>query len=294
MWRSTSSNTIERPGRSASGPRRLRARNILFALSAGFILLLFIVAAAAPVVAPFEPTGQDYTTTLARPGTRGHPLGTDDLGRDVISRVIYGGRSTLTVGSLTVSIALVTGLVLGLLAGLGGRWLDETLMLLMDGVLSFPAVLVAIAVVSVFGYGLTQVMVAMGFVFSPLFARIVRAETLRLKHEGYVESARALGSSLPRIVARHIVPNMVGRVIVQCSATFALSIVVEAGLSYLGLGTQPPNPSWGLMLKDARSYVFNAPWLALYPGLAIALTVLMFNILGDTLSDLLNPHSARD
>ena len=271
-------------------PLRATARRVLLGVSLSFIVILTVVAAAAPLVAPHDPTDQDYEATLLPPGSPGHVLGTDDLGRDLLSRVIYGSRSALLVGTISVSIALAIGLVVGLAAGMGPRWLDEGLMLLMDALLSFPTILVAIAVVSVFGFGLTQVMVALGVVFSPLFARLVRAETRSIRTEGYVLAARALGVPSAGIVVRHVLPNMVGRLIVQCSSIFALSIVVEAGLAYLGLGTQPPNPSWGLMLKDARSFAMYASWLAVYPGLAIALTVLGFNLLGDTLSDILSPR----
>jgi peptide/nickel transport system permease protein len=163
-------------------------------------------------------------------------------------------------------------------------------MLLMDSLLSFPTILLAITVVSFLGYGLLQVMLAIGIIYSPVFARLVRAETLALRHEGYVEASRALGTPILKIVFKHIIPNLLGRVIVQGSITFALSVVIEASLSYLGLGTQPPTPSWGLMLKDSRNYLVQAPWMALYPGLAIALTVLCFNIIGDTLSERLNPR----
>ena len=162
-------------------------------------------------------------------------------------------------------------------------------MLLMDGLLSFPTVLLAITVVSFLGYGLPQVMIAIGVIYSPTFARIVRAETLVIKTEEYVEASRALGTRLPVIVFRHIVPNLLGKVIVQASVTFALAVVVEASLSFLGLGMQPPAASWGLMLKDARSFLSQAPWMAIYPGLALALTVLCFNVIGDTLSERLNP-----
>jgi peptide/nickel transport system permease protein len=258
-----------------------------------YLGLLAFIAAAAPAVAPYDPTSQDYGSRLVEPGSPGHVLGTDDLGRDVLSRIIWGSRSALLVGVVSVSIALTIGLAIGLIAGLAGGRVEAALMLLMDGVLSFPTILLAIAVVTVFGYGLTQVMAAIGVVFSPVFARLVRARTLAIMQEGYVESSRALGTPLWRITAVHIVPNMAGEIIVQCSVTFALAVVIEAGLSYLGLGTQPPNPSWGLMLKDARNYLFSAPWLAIYPGVAIALTVLSFNILGDTLSEQLNPLSNR-
>lgn len=256
-----------------------------------FIGALIVVASAAPVIARYDPTDQNYDERLLRPGTPGHLLGTDDLGRDVFARIIYGSRSALQVGLISVSIALLLGMLIGLTAGMAGGAVENALMLAMDGLLSFPTILLAISVVTVFGYGLTQVMIAIGVVFSPVYARLIRAETLALKSEGFVMSARALGVSTVRIVFVHIVPNMLGKIIVQCSVTFALAVVIEAGLSYLGLGTQPPNPSWGLMLKDARNFLFNASWLAFYPGLAIALTVLSFNVLGDTLAERLNPLS---
>ena len=270
---------------------RRGARTTLMTFSLVYILLLIAAATAAPWAAPYDPTAQNYALRLAPPGTPGHPLGTDDLGRDVFSRIIFGSRSALFVGVLSVSIALGLGLVIGITAGWFGGWADNALMLLMDGMLSFPAVLLAITVVAMFGYGIGQVTAAIGLVFSPVLARVIRAETMVLKGEGYVESARALGTPVPVIVLRHILPNMAGKIIVQCSLFFALAVVVEAGLSYLGLGSQPPRPSWGLMLKDARNYVFRAAWLAVYPGLAVAMTVLSFNILGDTLSDRLNPLS---
>jgi peptide/nickel transport system permease protein len=163
-------------------------------------------------------------------------------------------------------------------------------MLFMDSVLSFPTILLAITVVSFLGYGLVQVMLALGIISSPIFARLVRAETLSIKTEGYVEAGRALGTPMIKIVFKHIVPNLLGKVVVQCSITFALSIVIEASLSYLGVGTQPPAASWGLMLKDARNYLVQAPWMAIYPGLCLAMTVLAFNIIGDTLAERLNPR----
>lgn len=277
------------PGGATRIRRRSGARALLMFIALAFICVLILSAAAAPLVSRYDPTDQDYEARLLPPGTDGHLLGTDDLGRDVFARILYGSRSALEVGLISVSIALVLGLIIGLTAGIAGGFAESALMLVMDALLSFPTILLAIAVVAVFGYGLAQVMIAIGVVFSPVYARLIRAETLALKSEGFVESARALGVPLWRIVSVHIVPNMLGKIIVQCSVTFALAVVIEAGLSYLGLGTQPPNPSWGLMLKDARNYLFNASWLAVYPGLAIALTVLSFNVLGDTLAERLNP-----
>ncbi|MFP4376629.1 MAG: ABC transporter permease [Spirochaetales bacterium] len=275
------------PEAESSG--KLRARGVLMYASLTYIVLLLLVSLFAPTLAPADPTDQDYQARLLPPGSEGHLLGTDDLGRDVLSRIMYGSRSALVVGLVSVSVALVLGLAIGLTAGMAGGRVESTLMLFMDALLSFPTILLAIAVVTVFGYGITQVMVAIGIVFSPVFARLVRAEALSLKNEGYVLSARALGRSTVGVTLSHILPNMLGKLIVQCSVTFALAVVIEAGLSYLGLGTQPPNPSWGLMLKDARNFLFTGSWLAFYPGLAIALTVLSFNLLGDTLAERLNP-----
>jgi peptide/nickel transport system permease protein len=274
-------------GRPLAG--RATAANRLFLLSVVFVLILGAAAIAAPWIVPYDPVVQDLEARFEPPGLA-HLLGTDNFGRDVASRIIYGSRSALLVGIVSVSIAATLGLIVGLLAGLAAPWADNVLMLLMDSLLSFPTILLAITVVSFLGYGLLQVMLAIGVIYSPVFARLVRAETLAIRTEGYVEASRALGTPILKIVGRHIVPNLLGRVIVQGSITFALSVVIEASLSYLGLGTQPPAPSWGLMLKDARNYLAQAPWMAFYPGLALALTVLSFNIVGDTLSERLNPR----
>jgi len=280
-----------RPIQIRRQPSSVIAQDLFFYLSLSLIIILTLLAACAPLAAPHSPTDQELTARFLPPGSSGHLLGTDQFGRDVASRLIYGTRAALLVGAVSVSIALVLGIVAGLAAGLTEGFLDSALMLFMDSLLSFPTILLAITVVAVFGYGLIQVMGAIGVIFSPVFARLVRAETLALKHEGYVESSRALGSGTLKTVSLHIVPNMLPRIIVQCSVTFALSVVIEASLSFLGLGTQPPNPSWGLMLKEARNYLFQAPWLAFYPGLAIGITVFSFNLLGDSLSERLNPAS---
>jgi ABC-type dipeptide/oligopeptide/nickel transport system permease subunit len=263
-------------------------RDFIFYLSVLFLVMLGAAAAAAPLIAPYNPTTQNLDQRFMAPD-RQHFLGTDNFGRDIFSRVIYGSRSALLVGIVAVTIALMIGAVVGLAAGLAEGTADNLLMLLMDSLLSFPTILLAITVVSFLGYGLLQVMLAIGVIFSPVFARLVRAETLAIKTEAYVEASRSLGSPIIKTVYKHIIPNLLGKVIVQCSITFALTVVIEASLSYLGLGSQPPTPSWGLMLKDARNYLVLAPWMAIYPGLALALTVLCFNILGDALSEKLNP-----
>ena len=266
---------------------RNKNRAILY-FSICYIVILGAAAIAAPLIAPHNPTAQNIDKRFS-PSSRTHILGTDNFGRDILSRTIYGSRSALLVGIVAVSIAVSIGMIVGLVAGLANRSIDNFLMLLMDSLLSFPTILLAITVVSFLGYGLLQVMLAIGVIFSPVFARLVRAETLAIKTESYVEASRALGSPIIKTVIKHIIPNLLGKVIVQCSITFALTVVIEASLSYLGLGTQPPNPSWGLMLKDARNYLAQAPWMAIYPGMALALTVLSFNILGDTMSERLNP-----
>ena len=268
---------------------RARGRgSVALTLAVLFLIVLGAAAAAAPLIAPRSPTDQDIAGRFTPPGAA-FPLGSDDLGRDILSRIIYGSRSALLVGVVSVGIAFGLGTVAGLAAGLAPTAVDNVIMLFMDGLLSFPTVLLAITVVSFLGYGLPQVMIAIGVIYSPTFARIVRAETLVIRTEEYVEASRALGTRLPVIVFRHILPNLLGKAIVQASVTFALAVVVEASLSYLGLGMQPPAASWGLMLKDARSYLLQAPWMALYPGLALALTVLCFNVIGDTLAERLNP-----
>ena len=263
-------------------------RNVIFYFALIFIVALGVAAAAAPLIAPYHPTAQDLEQRFQSPDGR-HLLGTDNFGRDILSRIVYGSRSALMVGIVAVTIAVVVGSLIGLTAALAEGLVDNFLMLLMDSLLSFPTILLAITVVSFLGYGLLQVMLAIGIIFSPVFARLVRAETLAIKTEAYVEASRSLGSHIVKTVYKHIIPNLLGKVIVQCSITFALTIVIEASLSYLGLGAQPPEPSWGLMLKDARNYLILAPWMAIYPGLALALTVLCFNILGDALSEKLNP-----
>jgi peptide/nickel transport system permease protein len=266
----------------------MRKRNTLLYLSMGYIVILAVAALAAPFIAPYDPIDQNLDERFS-PSSKAHFLGTDNFGRDILSRVIYGSRSALLVGIVAVSIAVLVGSLVGLLAGMAGRFIDNCLMLLMDSLLSFPTILLAITVVSFLGYGLLQVMLAIGVIFSPVFARLVRAETLAIKTESYVEASRALGTPIVKTVYKHIIPNLLGKVIVQGSITFALTVVIEASLSYLGLGTQPPDPSWGLMLKDARNYLVLAPWMAIFPGAVLALTVLSFNILGDVLSEKLNP-----
>ena len=271
--------------------RRKRQKIQIFFLFTSFLYIFFLLAAAlaSPYLTSYSPTTQDLNHRLVPPFTGGRILGTDDLGRDLWSRIVYGTRPLILIGTFSVGIALAGGLILGILAGAVGGVIDSFIMLLMDGILAFPTVLLAITVVAVMGYGLAQVTLALGIVFIPVFARLVRAETKSRLTEGYVESSRALGTPFPKILLRHVLPNMMPDLIVQSSVTFSLVIVIEASLSFLGLGTQPPEPSWGLLLKESRNFLFQAPWMAIFPGLALAATVFSFNYLGDFFAEKLNP-----
>lgn len=243
--------------------------------------ILLAAALTAPLLAPADPTAQVLESALTPPGSGGYLFGSDDLGRDVFSRVLYGGRAALTVAAVAVGTALILGTVIGLLSGLSAGWVDTALMGLMNGILSFPTVLLAIAVIAALGNGLVQVMSALAVVFTPLFARLVRAEVRSLKNRPYVLASRLLGSSLPQVVRFHLLPMLLPRLVAQAATAAALAIAIEASLSFLGLGTQPPVPSWGLMLKDARNYLLIAPWMAIAPGGAMALTIAALHILAD-------------
>jgi peptide/nickel transport system permease protein len=266
--------------RSSSPPR----------LAVAWLLAVALSAAAAPWLAPWGPARQDLAAGTVPPGGSGHWLGTDDLGRDVMSRLIWASRTAIMVGSVTVLGSGLVGTVLGLVAGVSGRGGEEAIMLLMDGVLAIPTVLLAITVVAILGTGLFQVILALAVVFSPVFARLARAETKEVLSATYIDASRSLGTSWPRIVVRRILPNIAGPLVVQAALTFALAIVIESSLSYLGLGTQPPDASWGLMLKDGRGYMVQAPWLSIAPGVTITLTVLACNVAGDALAERFDPR----
>lgn len=266
-------------------------RRVLEIAVLGSLVVILGASLFAPVLAPYDPVSQRLEQRFLPPGSDGFLFGTDNLGRDILSRVIYGGRSALLVGSIAVALSLVGGTLFGLGAGLAGRTVDRSIMILMDAVLSFPTVLLAITIVAAFGYGLGQVTVALGIVFVPVYARLVRGEVMAIREEPFVEASKALGTGPVRRVILHFVPNMLPKLIVQSAVTFAFAVSIEAALSFLGLGTQPPNPSWGLMLKDARNYLFQSPWLAFFPGVALAWMILTFNLLGDLLSALLVEES---
>jgi peptide/nickel transport system permease protein len=261
------------------------------AVAAGVVGLFVLVALAAPLLAPYSPIASDYAGVRKAP-SGAHWLGTDEVGRDVLSRLIWGARASLLAGVIPVTLALVMSVPLGLLAGCAGGWLDGLIMRVTDAMLAIPFLIVAIALAAFLGPSLTNAMIAIGIAALPTFLRLARGTALALTTEQFVESARALGCSAPRVAVRHVLPNMLPPLLVQSSLTVAAAIIAEASLSFLGLGQQPPAPSWGSMLNAAQRYLSQAPWMAIYPGLMIFAVVMSLNVLGDALRDALDPHRA--
>lgn len=251
--------------------------------------LFILVALFAGMIAPYSSEDMRPEISLQPPSAQ-HLLGTDEFGRDVFSRVIYGARISLMVCAISVGLCSIVGLMLGLAAGYFGGWIDLVIMRIVDALFAFPVVLLAIAVVAMLGPGLENATIALAIIFTPSYARVARAAALMVMHEQYVEAARSLGASNDRIMRRELVPNMMPALIVQTTLLFAIAIVVEAGLSFLGLGAQPPEPSWGTMLRTGRDFLEIAPWLAIAPGVAIFVSVLGFNLVGDWLRDFLDPR----
>jgi ABC-type dipeptide/oligopeptide/nickel transport system permease subunit len=261
------------------------------AAAAGVLLLAFLLlAVAAPLVAPHDPLAQNLYDRL-QPPSLSNPFGTDDFGRDVLSRVIHGARISLRVGVTAVLIALVAGVPIGLSSGYWGGALDQALMRAMDLMLAFPSILLAIAIVAILGPGLENAMLAVGIVAVPQYARLVRASALAVRGQDYVQAVRALGGGDLRILFSSVLPNCLTPLIVQSTLGLATAILDAAGLSFLGLGAQPPLPEWGAMLTGGRELVLRAPWVLTFPGLAIFLTVLAFNLVGDGLRDALDPRT---
>ena len=256
----------------------------------GLLVLLAISACAlfAPWIAPYDPSLQDYGAMLEDPSAA-HWLGTDDLGRDVFSRLIYGARASVYASVLAVGVATVLGVPVGLIAGYAGGWVDEVVSRIIDTFLSFPAIVLAIAVTGVLGIGLTNAMLSVGIIFAPQLARLVRARALVLKQELYVDAARCFGAASPWILRRHILPNAIQPVLVQMTLLMAVALLAEASLSFLGLGMQPPDPSWGSMIARAYVYAQIAPAQMYAPGLAILVTALAFNTVGESLREALDP-----
>ncbi len=260
------------------------------AAPAGLILLVVVAwALFANVLAPYDPSYQDYNSVLMVP-SRAHLLGTDDLGRDVLSRIIFGSRISLSVGLVAVGLAVAIGVPLGLVAAYNRGWIDDVLMRVMDAVSSIPALILALSITVALRPGIQNVMIAIAVVYTPAFARLARGEALSVRERDYISAARLLGVGPVRLIGRHILPNVTAPILVLASLRVATAIVTEASLSFLGAGVPPPAASWGGMLKTSYQYTETAPWLAIMPGVAIVLTVIAINIIGDALRTALDPR----
>lgn len=258
----------------------------------GILVLLVVMAVFAPWLAPYDPTEVDVSAILDGP-SRVHLFGTDELGRDTLSRIIWGARVSLWVGIISVGLSLVLGVSAGLLAGFLGGWVDDGVMRVVDAMWAFPTIILALALGAALTPGLVTSSLAVGIVFTPVLTRLVRAQTLAVREFEYVTAARAVGVNNLRLMRLHILPNVSGPIIVQCSVLVASAIIVEAALSFLGVGIQPPTPAWGSMLRSGYQYLLNTPWSSFFPGAAIFLTVLGFNLLGDGLQRALDPQLYR-
>jgi peptide/nickel transport system permease protein len=267
-------------------------RNVNFMIGLILVGLVIFTAILSLFYTPYNPNRMEISARFLGL-SKEHWFGTDHFGRDILSRVMKGTINSITVGIIAVGIGMVLGVLLGMLSGYYGGWLDETTMRVMDVIYGFPAVLTAILITSIFGPGIKNSMIAIGIYNIPIFARLTRGNFLSLKERDYVIAARAVGRGNLAIIWRHILPNALSPLIIQATVSFAVAILAEAGLSYLGLGTQPPNPSWGRMLQEAQVYMSHAIWPAIFPGLAIAIAVLGFNLLGDGLRDILDPKLAH-
>ncbi|VEG56465.1 dipeptide/oligopeptide/nickel ABC transporter permease [Mycolicibacterium aurum] len=281
----TTVNT-EESGRLSSW--RLLARNPVTLLSTLVLILVAVVAVSATWIAPYGINDVDVPNALQPPGGA-HWFGTDELGRDVLSRVLVAIQASMRIAVVSVTFAVVVGVAVGVVAGYRGGWLDTALMRVVDVMFAFPVLLLALAVVAILGPGVTTTMLAIGIVYTPIFARVSRASTLGVRTEPYVSASRAMGTGDVYILRRHILPNIAGPLIVQTSLSLAFAILSEAALSFLGLGIQPPEPSLGRMIFDSQGFVTMAWWMAVFPGAAIFVIVLAFNLFGDGLRDVLDP-----
>jgi peptide/nickel transport system permease protein len=285
LLRARADETVESPARRAW--RRLKHRK--GAMAGLVVLTLFVLFAIfAPLIAPYDPAAQSWATVRKAP-TALHWFGTDEVGRDVLARVIYGARASLLAGVISVTIALGIGVPFGLIAGYLGGWTDALISRITDAMLAIPFLILAIALAAFLGPSLGNAMIAIGVTTTPVFIRLTRGQVMSVKVEDYVEAARAIGNPRWRIALFHILPNILPALLVQGTLSIATAIIAEAALSFLGLGQQPPAPSWGSMLNSAQRFLTNAPWMAIWPGLAIFLTVLSFNLIGDGLRDALDP-----
>ena len=263
-------------------------RSVPFSVGASILLILILLAVAAPMLTSYNPLKINPRESLQAPSLS-HLLGTDQLGRDLLSRVLYGARLSLPMGIIPIGIAALFGMVLGLVSGFYGKWVDLAIMRIVDVWIAFPPILLALAVVTILGTGLTNIMIALGIAWIPYYARMVRGSVIEAKNLVYVDAARALGGQNRRIIWRHVMPNILTPIMVMASMGVANAILAGAALSFLGLGAQAPAPEWGTILADGRQFIRLGWWIGFFPGLAIAITVLAANLLGDGLRDVLDP-----
>ncbi|QCI64221.1 ABC transporter permease [Phreatobacter stygius] len=278
---------VESPARRAW--RRLKARKGAM-VALGVLVLIIVMAVFAPYLTPHDPIQQSWRAVRQAPSAA-HWFGSDEVGRDIFARVVFGARASLAAGVVSVAIAILAGVPLGLAAGYIGGWTDGLISRFTDAMLACPFLILAIALAAFLGPSLQNAMIAIGITATPVFVRLTRGQVLAVKTEDYIEAARAVGNPRWRIAVRHILPNILPQLLVQATLTVATAIIAEASLSFLGLGQQPPTPSWGSMLNSAQRFLTQAPWMAIYPGLAIFVTVLSFNLLGDGLRDALDPKA---
>lgn len=279
--------TLDSPARRA-WRRLLRRKGALLGLAV--ITIFILMAVFAPLIMPYDPIAASWSLVRKAPSAQ-HWFGTDELGRDVLARVVFGARASLLAGLISVGIALAIGVPLGLLAGTRGGFIDALISRITDAMLACPFLILAIALAAFLGPSLGNAMIAIGISATPIFIRLTRGQVMSVKVEDYVEAARAMGNPRWRIALRHILPNIMPALLVQATLSIAAAIIAEAALSFLGLGQQPPSPSWGSMLNAAQRFLTNAPWMAIWPGFAIFLVVLSFNLIGDGLRDALDPKA---
>jgi peptide/nickel transport system permease protein len=285
--------TAAKPAGRLESPAGRALQNLLERPSAviglAIIFLFVLMAIFAPYVAPYDPIATSWSLVRKAPSSA-HWFGTDELGRDIMSRIIFGTRASLLAGVISISIAISIGVPLGLLAGYRGGFIDALISRITDAMLACPALILAIALAAFLGPSLTNAMIAIGITATPIFIRLTRGQAINVKVENYIEAAEAIGNSSVRIALRHVLPNVIPALLVQITLSIAAAIIAEAALSFLGLGQQPPAPSWGSMLNSAQRFLVSAPWMAFWPGLSIFLVVMSFNLLGDGLRDALDPR----
>jgi peptide/nickel transport system permease protein len=269
---------------------RLGRAHLGVTIAFAFVALLFLVALLAPFISPHDPIAVTVNDAYLPPLSPSHPLGTDELGRDLLSRVLWGARVSLPVAFVAVAVGLFGGGAIGLASGYWGGIIDLLLMRFIDALLAFPGLILAIAIVAALGPGLRNAMIAIGIVAIPVYARLVRALVLQLKQMEFITATRSLGATAPRLIVRHLIPNLLNPIIVQVSLSAGFAILAEATLSFLGLGATVPTPDWGQMINSGATFLANDPWLAIVPGAAISVTVYSFNLLGDSLRDALDPR----